>query len=81
MSDMATTCAQSAQKFVAEVLMLYFYGGTQLVRYMVSHLTRPTTRTWPPSGLKKVKHYRLQGFGTAVNSQIEFREVYQYHGS
>ena len=22
--------------------------GTQLMRYLASHLTRPTTRTWPP---------------------------------
>ena len=57
MSDMATTYAQSAQKFVAEVLM-----------YIVSHLTRPTTRTGPPSGLKKINAHTLQGFGTAVKS-------------
>ena len=29
------------------------------MRYIVSHLTRPTTRTWPPSGLRKEKRDNL----------------------
>ena len=32
---------------------------------MVSHLTRPMTRTWPPSGLKSLKIYMWNVNGTA----------------
>ena len=53
MSDVTTTCKQSLEKLVVEVLMLYFWGGSQLVGYTVPHLGTPTTRPWPPSGLKK----------------------------
>ena len=37
------------------------------MRYIVSHLTRPTTRTWPPSGLRYETKCRIR----VINENIQ----------
>ena len=32
---MTTSCEQSSQNIVTDILIMYFQGGTQLVRYIV----------------------------------------------
>ena len=36
------------------MFLYWFYGGTRLTRQIVSHMTRPTTKKAPPSGLKNL---------------------------